>query len=669
MSNDDGHCERFRSIAPHLLDHSRWPAIDPSALSNAGRERLDRFRRGLEVYCIDGNLVEAASQARTSHGNFLRILRRCICPYFDGQIAGWRALVPHSRVPPPPVKTRPADEKASTSRAVQFSMLLEKYPQIEQILNDEILKLGKGRKAYEARKSYAGLTELVRRACIELGLTDRDYPLNTASFGLKAVTRYAKKLVLANPGVGIRARYGRDAYQRLKVGTGREPLWVIQPSQPYDRISVDAHRIDCLGTIEVDTPSGPLQVVVRRLWVIVVFDVFSRAALGFSIWIGKEPSAAAVEKALTMSLAVWHPSSLPHTGLVLPPNAGFPSGVFPELCNAFGAVLTLDNALSHLSARISEKARRRLGCAMAWGACGAWSHNSTLERFFGTLTRVGFQRLPSTTGSSPSDPKRDHPELAAVKHRITQEHLQELTEAFIANYNATPHTALAGRSPLQILELYLHGDHAPLFARTLPPATAAVPDLGTSVVTATVRGNLNKGRRPYVELTGARYTGPALCDNFGVIGHKLRVHVRDDDDYREVDAFFESGMPLGKLRVIDTRWARTPHTKWLREQVSKAVASGKIRHDVYDPVEAYLDLLRQQAISDAERAPTKISSSASELSRATEVILRPPVMASQDEPVITPLAASLPTTAHSFRLELPGSVSSSIPRPKWTTHG
>lgn len=669
MSNDPGHSERFRTIAPHLLDYRRWPAIDPSALSASGRERYDCFRRGLEVYCIDGNLVEAANQGRTSQANFLRILRRCICPYFDGQIAGWRALVPHSRVPATLTKIWPASVKAHTGRAEQFSILLENYPQIEQMLKDEILKLGKGRKAYEAKKSYAALTGLVRRACIELGLTDRDYPLNTASFGLKAVTRYAKNLVLLNPSVGIRARYGRDAHQRLKVGTSHEPLWVIQPSQPYDRIAIDAHRIDCLGTIEVNTPSGPLPIVVRRLWIIVVFDVFSRAALGFAVWIGKEPSAAAVEKALTMSLTVWQRTSLPHTGLVLPPNAGFPSGVYPELENTFGAVLTLDNALAHLSARISEKARRRLGCAMAWGACGAWSHNSTLERFFGTLTRIGFQRLPSTTGSSPSDPKRDHPELAAVKHRITQEHLQELTEAFIANYNATPHTALAGRSPLEILDLYLHGDHAPLFARTLPPATAAVPDLGTSVVTATVRGSLNKGRRPYVELTGARYTGPELCDNFGAIGHKLRIHFRDDDDYREVDAFFESGMPLGKLRVIDTRWARTPHTKWLREQVSKAVTSGKIRQDVYDPVEAYLDLLRQQAISDAEQAPTKISMSASELAHATEVILRPPAVTPQDEPVLAALVSSLSTRDHSSRLELPSSVSESIPRPKWTTHG
>ncbi|CAB3929368.1 hypothetical protein LMG6000_00420 [Achromobacter insolitus] len=669
MSTTREHLERFRTIAPHLLDYRRWPVIDPSALSNSGRERHDWFKRGLEVYCIDGNLVEAAIQAHTSQANFLRILRRCICPYFDGKIAGWRALIPHSRIPTSLPQIRTESVKARTGRAVQFSMLLENYPQIEKMLNDEILKLGQGRKVYEARKSYAALTELVRRACIDLGLTDRDYPLNTASFGLKAVTRYAKNLVLSNPSVGVRARYGRDAYQRLKVGTGREPLWVILPTQPYDRIAIDAHRIDCLGTIEVDTPSGPLLVIVRRLWIIVVFDVFSRAALGFSAWIGKEPSAAAVEKALTMSLTTWQPASLPHTGLVLPPNAGFPSGVFPELENTFGAVLTLDNALSHLSARISDKARRRLGCAIAWGACGAWSHNSTLERFYGTLSRVGFQRLPSTTGASPLDPKRDRPELAAVKHRITQQHLQELTEAFIANYNATPHSALAGRSPLQILELYLHGDHAPLFARTLPPATAAVPDLGTSVVTATVRGNLNKGRRPYVELTGARYTGPELCDNFGAIGHKLRVHFRDDDDYREVDAFFESGMPLGKLRVIDTRWARTPHTKWLREQVSKAIASGKIRQDVYDPVEAYLDLLRKQAISDAERAPTKISSSASELSRATEVILRPPPVVSQDESILTTLALSSPTTANSFRLELPGSVSDSIPRPKWTTHG
>ena len=68
------------------------------------------------------------------------------------------------------------------------------------------------------------------------------------------------------------------------------------------------------------------------------------------------------------------------------------------------------------------------------------------------LEENGFHRLPNTTGSDPTDTKRNKPEEYAIKYRISEWEIEELTTALIAEYNATPHSGLGYLSPLEAME-------------------------------------------------------------------------------------------------------------------------------------------------------------------------------------------------------------------------
>ncbi|MFZ7646191.1 hypothetical protein ACO1C7_29590 [Bacillus cereus] len=72
--------------------------------------------------------------------------------------------------------------------------------------------------------------------------------------------------------------------------------------------------------------------------------------------------------------------------------------------------------------------------------------------FSALWNRDGFHRLPSTTGSHRKDTKRKKPEENAVKYRISAEHLEELTDVLIAEYNGTPHEGNNNLSPLEVFQ-------------------------------------------------------------------------------------------------------------------------------------------------------------------------------------------------------------------------
>ncbi|MGR5963758.1 hypothetical protein ACT7DB_03370 [Bacillus cereus] len=67
------------------------------------------------------------------------------------------------------------------------------------------------------------------------------------------------------------------------------------------------------------------------------------------------------------------------------------------------------------------------------------------------------------TGSDPTDTKRNKPEEYAIKYRISEWEIEELTTALIAEYNATPHSGLGYLSPWRLIE----ATHSRYFVRTL----------------------------------------------------------------------------------------------------------------------------------------------------------------------------------------------------------
>jgi transposase InsO family protein len=653
-----------RTIPPEHRDTSQWPSIDTSALDADARARYERLRAALTLYLDTGALGAAAREAGCSNALLLKQLNRCLTIAHDHAIYGWRALVPflrlsgyHRRAP-----------QASTSRPYggksgMFTQFLEAYPEIREALDSLILKRSASSRTHEARVSITALARELKRLCQRQGMLSTAYPLSTRSLARKSLATYVNTLIQEYPALGVPARYGRQAGRRLALGTGHTRD--IVATQPYDILALDAHKFDCIGTLALSTPAGPQLVAVERLWIVVVFDVFTRAVLGYSIGICKEISAATIEEALLSAISLWSPRKLSLGFVSYHPDAALPSAVFPELCGVFGAVLTVDNAAVHLARRISEKARRRLGCAIAYAPVGSWEHNDVLERFFGTLERFGFQRLPSTMGANVVDTRRDRPTQTALRNHIELHELVDLADVFITYYNAKPHGALGGRTPLETLRDHLDTRSA-FLARPLPPPTGDYPELGVTVETVTVRGDVTKGRRPYVQLDRVRYTSPALANDFSAIGQRLRLHIHEAN-IRTVQAYYKSGLPIGTL-FAQGPWSRVDHSRETRKAIMRCVDDGQLRLTEYDdPCRVYLDFLADKTRADRNKRPKNISRNATKLAKLlSEEKPGMPAMAATAPPIPAPVATpSDPPGQTPPRLPLPAT----LPRPKWRSYG
>ncbi|WP_175168766.1 hypothetical protein [Achromobacter kerstersii] len=552
---------------------------------------------------------------------------------------------------------------------------MSSYPSLRARIDDEILHIpNEHKQRFQTKITIKALTKILVEECRKLGIPETEYPLNTLSCGRKALAKYVKTLIQSNPARGIRARYGVAAANRLKLGTGVESLWVTTSTQPFDFVSLDAHRIDCIGCVQIESPTGPLYIAVSRIWIVVVFEQFLRAALGYAVSFEDEVSARTVERALKMSVSKWEPVRLPER---VPPHtidSGFPSAIFPQLVDTFGSVLSVDNALAHLSKRIAEKARRRLGCHLVWAPSGGWYQNAELERFFGTLEQFGFQVLPSTTGSNPSDIRKTDPVHNAIRDRITVDELEALTDVFIAHYNILKHDALGGRSPLDALKDYIESTDAPLFIRPLPLPTGQSPNLGVNIEPGTIRGNIARGVRPYVQLGGERYTSPELANNFKAIGTDVRIHYADDEDFRNIQIFTLSGLPMGTL-TVQGHWRRLKHTKRARDLMNKGKEIGRTQNlRLQNPAELFTRNLERKALLDARYRPEQISEAATAFHRLQREIgdtvrdlppeSKPNLLVTQS---IHPQVVD--RSGPDLISSLPDELRRIIPRPKWNTNG
>lgn len=609
----------YKTIPAEYADFSRWRTVDVTDLPEEEQERFTRLKRGIETYLGTGKLTVAGNEANYSRDNIIKQLNRCVAVAADGRLWGWGGLLKGIRIKPYHRRSQLPQGSAGEidGFAGCFTKFLESHDDIRQELDALILKKKtKRNKGHEARISIRDLTTKFVDLCLEHGVRENEYPLNVASKAKRSIGRYLRLLVESQPGKGTRARHGKDAAKRLSVGTGESSFPLSHA--PYDVADLDAHEIHCIGCVIVPGPAGPQTVAIERLWIILTVDDVSSAILGYSVGIRTEVSSATVEESLISSTRPWQPRKLSIPGMSYREGAGLPSGIIPELAGCFPAVLKMDNAAQHYAKRIAESARRRLGCAVTWGPVGHWEHNALVERIFKTLELYGFQRLPSTTGSNVEDPIKDDPIKNARKEGITWEGLLDLIDVLVANYNATPNMGIGGQTPLQVLQDQLHSSDPTFLPRILPPPSIDCPDLGIVVEVGVVRGNQQKGRRPYVQLDRVRYTSPVLARSFGFVGSKLRLHIRESN-MCSIEVYFESGQHFGTLRA-QGKWGRTPHTREMRKQIFALADAGELTlssHD--DPVEALLQYYSNKAYRDVTKRPNSVSRAATKLVNAVVV--------------------------------------------------
>lgn len=276
--------------------------------------------------------------------------------------------------------------------------------------------------------------------------------------------------------------------------------------------------------------------------------------------------------------------------------AALPSGHHERYAGLCWNETSVDGALAETCNTVKTKLLEVVGSTLLDPSVGFAQRGSKddrpfIESFFKTLASRGLHRLSNTTGSKTQDKQGRDPAKVAVLSEFQLEYAAELLDALIANYNATPHSGLGYRSPLQILDFY----H---FVGRLPTRHAD-PDAVQGLLSVRklyfVCGGYAQGRRPYVNFLGATYSNEELAQRHELVGQQIWVIKHLEDDSRIALATTLDGHRLGVLRAHPP-WHRTPHNLTIRSAINAMVRNRRFAlANGADAVTAFMEFVESNA--------------------------------------------------------------------------
>ena len=550
------------------IDPAGWPALDAGALSAAERQVFVLRQQAIELYAAGQTLRHIEQCTGIDRRQLYRMLERCVAPHEDGRPFGWRAAISYTHVHGYKRCARVAHtpDGAGPGAAGAFGLLLETYPALAKWISDRIRAK---RVSIIQCATDDGLRLRVRglksvhsdflRECRTLGLTVSDYPFNVQLAGIRSLSAALRRECLQSFGRGAHLA-GAQHLKGLPHATSTPVA-----TQALDVVEFDGHRLDVRLKVVVRDPLGfEQQFEIERIWLLVILDVFSRAVLGYHVSLNREYSRYDVIRAIEAALAPHRPRSFTLPGIGYGAHGGLPSGKLPELGYATWRWFKLDNAKANLADDVRHALAEFIGCFIDAGPAHLPDDRPYIERFFGSIAACLSSRLPRYTGGSARDIRRALMDPKAnFRLYVSIDEIEELLEAAIASYNASPHNGLNGRTPLEAVALSVRGRGAML--NWLPEAKRRTLCLMQTPRRATVRGYLHQGQRPHINFFGVRYTNTLLASCATYLGQTLRLYY-NSQDLRTVRAFGSDGIEIGILKAQGA-WGEVLHDLKLRQEI------------------------------------------------------------------------------------------------------
>ena len=244
-------------------------------------------------------------------------------------------------------------------------------------------------------------------------------------------------------------------------------------------------------------------------------------------------------------------------------------------------------------------------------------------------------RLPGYTGSNARDVRRALADPKGdLRLYVSLTEIEELLEAAIAGYNASPHDGLNGRTPLEAVEHSLRGRGALL--TWLPEAKRRTLCLMQTPKRATVRGYLHQGQRPHINFHGVRYTNATLASTAAFLGQSLRIYYHSDD-LRTVRAFAPDGAEIGTLKAQGA-WGEISHDLKLRKEILRLRGRKRLASAL---TQEFLQNFVEHKLAKAKRTRR----AASELAHTVRTLAAAPTSVLAQPPQATPPAPDIDAPA------------------------
>jgi len=323
-----------------------WPDIDAGALApNALAEYLRR-KQAVLSYLAGASDRELRKTVRFSKHTVAALVRlRCLKPHPDGNVYGWRGLVRYARINPF-TRQKPIRPNVHGHGAVgALGLLLSLEPEFAVRLQRYILKTVRKDALGEIRRPRHVIWAWFLAELRKLGYEARNqWPFTVQTQGYSSVARYVDKLLAANPGKAAVLVGGPDAKKKLLTGDGTQRPQL----NPFQRVEMDAHKLDCRICIMVpQLEGGWASKIVHRVWVICVVEVVTRAVLGYFLSLRREVALEDVMRALKCALSRWQlPEMVFASAQQLRPQAGLPSSHNEDYVGLCWEEMSVDGALA-----------------------------------------------------------------------------------------------------------------------------------------------------------------------------------------------------------------------------------------------------------------------------------------------------------------------------------
>lgn len=314
------------TIKPTDLDYTNWPDVHIDPRDETFENRKKAVQLYLDQKCT---LREIENNTGIQRKEINLFVKRCLQRDQNNRLLGFTALIPHKRSGTKYSRFAAIDGfNNDSSLTGAFQQLLEKYPQLKELIKDYILSR-KRRKAADNFIRVKDLRTKFLKLARALGIQLNEYPFNTQNMCLRSLYRYVDKLITKNMELAS-GRFGREAERITNRFDGRDsPKDLIVA--PFQSIQIDGHKIDVHLTVKFTNAYGDEVVeVLKRIWFISLMDEGSRATISHHLCVRSEYSSVDLLHTFKKGITPWKPLKLTIPGLEYPDKPFYPSMAFEE---------------------------------------------------------------------------------------------------------------------------------------------------------------------------------------------------------------------------------------------------------------------------------------------------------------------------------------------------
>jgi putative transposase len=573
-------------------DTTTWPKPADKAITPANREAYEQRKRAIESYMKGEPLTSICKDEGIDADTLYRLLEACAKKDADGNIWGFRALVPYTRQKAYS-RSSPVDSNAlAAGRGAGglFQQLLARHESLRTLLQEQAAKYAKKEKPgrIPVRKEHGTFLNKLVKLQGKAG-----YPFTLQNHGREGYRQALHEAIAQLRGEG-----------RGSLKTSIERAFRPQTDARYRQVQIDAHRLDKFVRVRFIGRKGRFKTRLLRPWLIAAVEVDSGSCLGWSLCVEKECSQLDLLRCLYNMMNPWKRRTyFEIEELDYKPSAGMPSGSVPRCAGRYADSVSLDNALCGHADNVRDVVLLKLHATLRLGLPGEPRTRAEIEQLFNTLTHRNVQHLIGGVHPKMSNRDREAAMTAAEENGMTIEQMEEYLDVVLSNYNGHPTSAHYGKSPLDFLR------EEPPGALIRADTTAAAPwrDLLKVERLVTVKGG--DGHAPHINYLKATYTNDLLRSCDMLVGKEIVVTI-NLLDLRAVEAQVPGSISLGTL-YANGPWAQFEHDERLRKRLNREIEDGNFfweeGKDPEEIVDAFLRKARRSAAAQPDPAKTRPS--------------------------------------------------------------